>query len=567
MPTQLLKSDNRPTDLEYALMSQQVYLGEKLEIDDELPGYPGWKIYSTYTGLSDYFGVIYANTQTKQLVVTHKGTNSIGTLIEDLRGIVLNSDSPHKRAAFELTHQAIALVQSGCFKDYRLSFTGHSLGAFLAELCVFYCPRNFNYHDHVNAVTFDSPGIKEALKKLESNLENIHVDLLDILGYVSYPNLVDTFDQHVGTLYSLQTDLGNWGNWSGWFTKCAHTIDGFVYYLKDRKNEKLAYLTDWPMGNQRNIFFKYAKFRTSSDNDDIRHIYMIDDSNEQKEATKEQFTLDFKGHHHIDKDLSNRQCLPLRHFSPAMQLFLKTFYACLLNIKEKSNYRDQLIEQWKQAKIPANITAFLLGGYQIQSRKSGLEIVQLNLSQLPTLNETDIATFRSELSTWLQQSGKSIPELLGAIRPPEQLLKIVASVIATGATLEEGAKINDNEINILNAYLQDSSEDSVKAVTTILKQWQQSVSSITAYIIPPGIHVPKNMEISGNKANIGNINLGITQQPSFTVPKGIAAVIGKQREQESQHPIGSIPGNQHQQVQSSTSTLSSSSNNNNYVPK
>lgn len=106
-----ITSDTRPSDLVYALMSQQAYEEATLKDWDKLPGYPDWKVLHRQKGASDYFGVIYVNAKTNQLVVAHKGTNSIGTLLEDLKGVVLNGESPHKKEVFALTQRAIGHIK------------------------------------------------------------------------------------------------------------------------------------------------------------------------------------------------------------------------------------------------------------------------------------------------------------------------------------------------------------------------------------------------------------------------------------------------------------------------
>jgi putative lipase involved disintegration of autophagic bodies len=53
--------------------------------------------------------------------------------------------------------------------NYKLSITGHSLGAYLAELSIYYCHMDLNFKN-VKGVTFDGPGSLEMMKQLSSNL-------------------------------------------------------------------------------------------------------------------------------------------------------------------------------------------------------------------------------------------------------------------------------------------------------------------------------------------------------------------------------------------------------------
>jgi hypothetical protein len=99
-------------------------------------------------------------------------------------------------------------------QGYRLSFTRRSL----AELSVFYAHDHFNFPG-VNAVTFESSGSKESLELMQSNLKRIILEQLDNMSYVSYPNLINTCNKHVGTLYHIKPNLRKLGCVHGWYTK------------------------------------------------------------------------------------------------------------------------------------------------------------------------------------------------------------------------------------------------------------------------------------------------------------------------------------------------------------
>ncbi|MGI9214143.1 MAG: Mbeg1-like protein, partial [Gammaproteobacteria bacterium] len=121
-------ADKRPNDYIYALMSNHVY--GNIQKGDTLPSAKNWGVKRISADKSGYFGAIYINNKENHIVVAHRGTSSIRAVIEDIHGIVLNNISPQKEAAFELVREAIELAKK---KNYSLSFTGHSLGAFLAE--------------------------------------------------------------------------------------------------------------------------------------------------------------------------------------------------------------------------------------------------------------------------------------------------------------------------------------------------------------------------------------------------------------------------------------------------
>jgi hypothetical protein len=252
-------ADNRPSDYEYALLSQHVYSGSKLKKGDCLPDNKKWKIDQVKEGKSGYFGAIYINDEMQQVVLAHRGTDSLGAILEDMRGILLNRISPQKEEAFYFVEDAINLVRGK--QGYRLSFTGHSLGAFLAELSVFYAHDHFKYQD-VNAVTFESPGSYESLEQMQSHLKRIILEQLDIVGYVSYPNLINTCNKHVGTLYHIEPNLGKHGWVPGWHTFKAHSINVIIQLFEGKDgNMPLRHcMSDWPLGSQKTFISNMVNF-------------------------------------------------------------------------------------------------------------------------------------------------------------------------------------------------------------------------------------------------------------------------------------------------------------------
>ncbi|MGI9215161.1 MAG: lipase family protein, partial [Gammaproteobacteria bacterium] len=291
--------DKRPLDYVYALMSKQVYEGSKLQKGDTLSSddYTKWKIEEVvYDINSEYFGAIYVNRQDNWIVVAHRGTNTLKACMADLEGIYLNKFTRQKQVVYELVDRAIKLAKD---KEFNLSFTGHSLGAFLAELSVFYCYSKFEF-PYVHAVTFESPGSEESLKALESHMEAERVTFseLDVVGYVSYPNIINTCNHHIGSLYQVEPLLSDHSQYfSSWYqyTEQAHSIDRIVKVFENGKIGRplrLQYLHDWPMGNQRKKFFEIAKL-----NEDGTYT-LSEDLSAQK-----QFILDCQAHHSFNHSL------------------------------------------------------------------------------------------------------------------------------------------------------------------------------------------------------------------------------------------------------------------------
>lgn len=115
----------------------------------------------------------------------------------------------HPKYSYKATETAINYVKkNNYYKDYSLSFTGHSLGAWFAELSVFYCSEIFKY-ERVQAVTFDGPGSREMMEKLLVNKDN-DLSHLEIISYFSMFNIVNCTNKHVGKCFTIiSTNLKN----------------------------------------------------------------------------------------------------------------------------------------------------------------------------------------------------------------------------------------------------------------------------------------------------------------------------------------------------------------------
>lgn len=339
--------DKRPTDYIYALMSQQVCENTKLKITDNLPNHANWIIEEIRDCANGYFGVIYVNNIDKQVVLAHRGLNAFSEYKKELNDINPNSFNVQKEEAFDFLKVAIKISTE---IHGSLSFTGYSLGGVLAELCIFYCESNPHLAQaHVNSVIFDSPGSKEIISNMQNNQYNLHVinlRKLDCIEYVVYPNNVNTFGSHIGTLFYLKNRIKGQVN---------HNIEQILDLLHNKQSAKVSYIKHWP-NNYKSV-----------------------SSNKMK---------DF-----LDDYLNYDEALPLKHFSPNFKKFLNTFYqyridAYLKNFKE-ADFRDELLK----LNFDQNIVEYLLD-YQIRDDFA-----------MKYLCVKNIINFRLELSTWLEEHG------------------------------------------------------------------------------------------------------------------------------------------------------------------
>lgn len=247
-------------------------------------------------------------------MVVHRGTNNVLDVVEDYLGVLRNKCTRQKTEAFlvvDLIVQKIKISRNG----YSLSFTGHSLGAFLAELSVYFSTVMLDYCN-VHAVTFESPGSLQSMKsicwhpsqlisqknetdetfdekddtdgknsKISTSLQMISLSTschslqslspadfshvikrLDIISYVCYPNIINICNEHVGTLYAINICMD--GHKIGWPHRLfsSHSIQGIVEWFQKftAGNQRCVrlYMADWPKKyTESQMFFKYVQFQ------------------------------------------------------------------------------------------------------------------------------------------------------------------------------------------------------------------------------------------------------------------------------------------------------------------
>ncbi|KAJ3423841.1 tetratricopeptide repeat protein [Anaeramoeba flamelloides] len=205
------RSYTLPSDYFYSLFSALSYVESPEEDESYWPSLSkhNWIVFKTYKGKKGYFGVAFLNEQTRQVVISNRGTvpTKIQTVLTDLEGIVFNRITEQQREADKFVRNVIQelleeknIYLSSSLKDFQLSFTGHSLGAWIAEkTCI-----SFRNGHHAIAITFDSPGSFTMLKNLQTT--NIYSDMsfqresprIFIRTYLSAPNLINTCNPHFG---------------------------------------------------------------------------------------------------------------------------------------------------------------------------------------------------------------------------------------------------------------------------------------------------------------------------------------------------------------------------------
>ena len=164
---------------------------------------------------------------------------------------------------YRATAEAINIAKEA---GYRLSFTGHSLGGWLAELSAFYCHAYFGYPD-IKAVTFDSPGSVPMMEKLQSNILNNQIKLkgINIVTYLAPPNFVNCCNSHGGEVFLVKPEMkwpeqigksglsdfisNQFGSGTkGFLSFEGHCLAGILatFDPKTGKPKKCQRMADWP---------------------------------------------------------------------------------------------------------------------------------------------------------------------------------------------------------------------------------------------------------------------------------------------------------------------------------
>jgi len=200
-----------PTHYEYAVMSLCAYAtDDRVNKELERYGLKDWKnIPHQLLDSSEYyktehwgfFARAYKNDQSKEIVIAIRGTHRNINWVTNLLLAALGKVEPPTTQAE--AHRFTETVKTYCEDlkpeilitkntkpaSYTISFTGHSLGAIIAEICAgrYQC----------KAVTFDSPGCKSLFERPEYAYLGYELARKNIVTYLSAPNTVNTLHPQV----------------------------------------------------------------------------------------------------------------------------------------------------------------------------------------------------------------------------------------------------------------------------------------------------------------------------------------------------------------------------------
>ncbi len=266
-----------PTDYVHALLSSMSYRSqeEHEQSSAENPHYDislwrylkekGWEVYEYHEnnkGNRGYQAVAYINRPQQQLVIAHRGTDDWRDHVTNLQSVVCNNEgfldglipigpSQHEIQADLFSTKVIDKLRKES-KDYSISFTGHSLGGWLAVHTAYL----FSQHMPTRVITFDCPGVSPLIKRLEKFIPMKEENFV-IINYLSDPNPVNTCNEHYGEMRRIYPKIKLEENYIGWIQRSLdrHSMQIILmaFDLKKKGNPGFKVIMCWPGGGSEII--------------------------------------------------------------------------------------------------------------------------------------------------------------------------------------------------------------------------------------------------------------------------------------------------------------------------
>ncbi len=200
--------DHRPSLSDCVALSQNAYdASRQPNQQDIVAPLDNWQVHATSTTVvhENYYGVIYINHETNHIVLANKGTSNLGDKLIDAWAVAFNFDHRVLEGLKRFVRIALQLAHT---LSYSITFTGHSLGGWYAEITACLAVKVFtNFVNsetmHINVVSFDSPGSKSACNRYLTPLERASdfFNKYDVQSILFYPNPVNGTRSHIGKLY------------------------------------------------------------------------------------------------------------------------------------------------------------------------------------------------------------------------------------------------------------------------------------------------------------------------------------------------------------------------------
>lgn len=183
---------------------------------------PGYEMFLMTDHVSDskeasFRCVAFLNQDTKEIVFATAGTRpgldqkGFDDLYDD--ALLIAQNKPAKMNPAQILNDMILDSLGEKAKDYKFHYTGHSLGAAMAEMQAVDMDiklqqkglKNPGEKDQITAVTFENPGTKPIVEKMyrEAGLPEDSVKKLNFCEFNNRKNIINTLNAQSGTEYTI----------------------------------------------------------------------------------------------------------------------------------------------------------------------------------------------------------------------------------------------------------------------------------------------------------------------------------------------------------------------------
>ncbi|XP_065655124.1 uncharacterized protein LOC136081605 [Hydra vulgaris] len=496
-----------------------------------------------------YLGIIYANDEARQLVLAHRSTNfelSLNTknlqkesgLQQDIAGIFMGEILLHQAYGYVATDAAIQLLKNHSkYTDYSFSITGHSLGAWLAEMSAYYCSRDLEY-PNVKTVSFDGPGSREMMKKLSENeTKPFEYRKLNIVSYFSAPNLVNCINKHCGKIFTtypnitndfpeVLTNFNSQKKGDALLANYGHDLKNILSHF-DPKNGMLYYdkpetcgiVNSWPsithkhFGNTshehlfKDILEKFLKY-VGIEKQIVKLVFKVYDV---LEKTNEKFTT-LESIVHLFLDICNKK---IDH---------KQFWSAHKYLDKNSNYKDSVTDSLHQFQL------HYVAGYRVSQ-------ISRKVRKIDDIEE-DIVKYLICLKTnneYMQGLQNDLADKVSKLKSKYEYIEVLKEIHTTEYSMSIDDLINEAQTLIyrlnLKWYLQENRYKKEQLYSNISSEPDIDITSrlndVEDILHRKSIVIVKGMPGSGktnlakkyaliNQNNITSIILDVSCDASFT---------------------------------------------------
>lgn len=165
-------------------------------------------------GKASFRCVAFINETSKEIVFatsgTRPGANQVGIddLMDDVRLITHNK--PKKMNSAQALNSMILDSLGEAAKDYKFHYTGHSLGAAMAEMQaadmdIRLTQKNLKSEQQISAITFENPGTKPIIEKMykKADLPVENASNLQFHAFNNRKNIINSLNTQTGEIYTI----------------------------------------------------------------------------------------------------------------------------------------------------------------------------------------------------------------------------------------------------------------------------------------------------------------------------------------------------------------------------